>query len=140
MDTGEIPVKQLSFGLFLAVFFLAGFGAGSILTQNNTEAPETSTETVSEDEAVSNGENYLNQGPLSYPFTYNLSTESIQKVEIGNTEMYNWTVSYTVEANPFSGPTYSLPGNQTSAQKSLNLYITTDGTHVFPSQPIRITQ
>lgn len=135
-----MPVKEIVFGLFLAVFFLVGFGAGSILTQTSKDSVKKPSSKVSMEKAVSNGEKYLTQGPLSYPFTYNLTTRNIEEVEIGNTKMYNWTVSYVVEANPFQGPTYNVPGNQTKATKTMNLYITTDGQYIFPSQPIQITQ
>lgn len=151
MDSDQIPVKELSIAGFMAVFFVIGFSTATVLNPGTNEPTDAETDTrpdteniqenaVTQDQVISNTESYLQNGPLSYPFTYNLSTENIQKINVGNTEMYNLTVSYTVEANPFQGPTYTLPGNQTSARKTLNLYTTTDGTHVFPSEPIRITQ
>ena len=140
MNTEELPVRELAVGTLLTAFFLLGLATGTFLQDDSGNAAEASPDMVDSETAVSNGESYLKNGPLSYPFTYNLSTEKVEKIELGSTRMYNWTVSYTVEANPFEGPTYAVPGNQTETRKTLSIYITGDGGYVFPSEPIKITQ
>ncbi|MFB6158186.1 MAG: hypothetical protein ABEJ95_00830 [Candidatus Nanohalobium sp.] len=142
METEQLPLQQIIIGTLLAAFFATGFITSQTLQpqEQNIQKPETPTDKVDRETAIENGKNYLQNGPLSYPFTYNLSTENIQTVQIGNTQMYNWTITYTVEANPFNGPTYEVPGNQTKTRKNMNLYMTTNGEYIFPSQPIKITR
>lgn len=139
----EIEVeKPVFYGVLLAAFFVAGFlSAGMLQNVGQSKPAETGDGSfkVSQQTAVSNAENYVRKGPLSYPFTYNLSTVSIEKAEVGGNNFYNWTFSYTVEANPLQGSTYQIPGNQTKAQKQMNIYISPDGTNIFPSEPIKLT-
>lgn len=145
MEIEEVPNREIIIGSLMAIFFITGFITSQTLDNGEKtniepdkekEAPENIN--VGKETVKENGKNYLTQGPLSYPFTYNLSTEKIQKTSLGNTNMYNWTISYTVEANPLQGATYSVPGNQTQTEKRMNLYITEDGRHLFPSTPIQI--
>jgi hypothetical protein len=139
--------KPLLYGIAFTAFFITGFlTATTIQTpeKKNTPPPQTTESQenrfqVSQQEAVSNAETYLRNGPLSYPFTYNISTTSIEETEVGGNNFYNWTFTYTVEANPLQGTTYQIPGNQTKTQKQMNIYISPDGTSIFPSQPIKLT-
>jgi hypothetical protein len=140
-------------GLGLSVFFATGFVAGTSLAPGTASAeqpeepetaqPEAGEEDegtdVTQEEAIQKGVSALESGPLSYPFTYNLSTESVNRDELGGTYFYNWTVSYVVDANPFDGPIYSVPGNSTSTEKTLTLYVSRDGDHMFQSPPIETT-
>jgi hypothetical protein len=133
--------KPVFYGVVLAAFFMAGFlSAGMLQNVGQSKQAETGEDRfkVSKQTAVSNAENYVRKGPLSYPFTYNLSTVSIEKAKVGGNNFYNWTFTYTVEANPLRGSTYQIPENQTKAQKQMNIYISPDGTTIFPSQPIKL--
>ena len=145
MDLGENELKIAGgFGLLMAVFFITGFVAGNTLdTESNGPEQENQKlqqdSDVSQEEAIQKGVSSLQSGPMSYPFTYNLSTVSVNEHEIGGTSFYNWTVSYTVESNPLQGPIYSVPGNATSTEKTLTLYLSRDGEYLFQSPPVRTT-
>lgn len=136
----EMVATASAVGILMAFFFASGFVTSEILDQSNDEVkPETTPEPeVSQDEAISGAKSYLESGPFSYPFAYNLSTSSVEEVEFGGGSFYNWTLSYTVEANPLNSPIYSVPGNQTKAEKDLNLYVSRDGRYLFQSGPIEI--
>lgn len=132
------------FGLLMAVFFVTGFVAGNTLNAGSGSPEKTDQNMkqvtdVTQEEAIQKGVSALESGPLSYPFTYNISTVSVNEHELGGTYFYNWTVSYTVDSNPFQGPIYTVPGNATSTEKTLTLYLSRDGEYMFQSPPIRTT-
>jgi hypothetical protein len=142
MDLGENELKITGgFGLLMAVFFVTGFMAGNTLNTGSNVANQNQQGTeVTQEEALQKGVSSLESGPMSYPFTYNLSTVSVNEHEISGTSFYNWTVSYTVEANPLQGPIYSVPRNATSTEKTLTLYLSRDGEYLFQSPPVRTTR
>lgn len=143
LDSDKIlPVAAL--GALLAVFFVGGFLVNDFLgvgqqTQigNQTQQAEEEGKTLSQQQALEKVKNYLVSGPLSYPFTYNLTTVSVSKDKRleGTDYLYNWTISYTVEANPFDSGIYYVPPNQTKTTQTMTLYVTKNGNYFFASVP-----
>ncbi|MFB6166980.1 MAG: hypothetical protein ABEJ62_01830 [Candidatus Nanohaloarchaea archaeon] len=148
-DTGTLKVGAAA-GVLLAGFFIAGFAASDLLstpTGKVSASPHdhpgngTGEMTVSNStrqKALQKATDYLRAGPFSYPFTYNITTKSVNVDRRLGAVFYNWTISYVVEANPFKSPIYKVPGNRTRTTKTLTLYVSRNGDFLFQSPPIEI--
>lgn len=139
MDAGDWDFSKAAVpAALLAVFFVAGFLAGGGSTgQAQATSVQQDTVDVTRAEAVDKAVKKLEAGPLSYPFTYNVSVASVTNdTRIPGTTFYNVTLSFVVEPNPFQSPLYTVPGNQSTATKSLTVYVSEDGKLMFQSPPI----
>lgn len=131
----------------LAVFFVAGFVSGSFMgagqgtptgqatdTDDNPDDTSTDGPAVSQDEAISKAEQFLMNTQFDYPFVRNVSTVSVEKDTSISEEgfLYNWTVSFVVEPNPFDRELYSVPPNESQATKRMNVFVSPNGDYIFP--------
>lgn len=143
MDLDQENLKVgLLFAVFLTIFFVVGFylGGGTFVNKKTIDSSaknQSEGSEVTQEEAIGKAKDYLKAGPFSYPFTYNLTTVSVNEHEVGDGTFYNWTISYTVEANPLQSPIYTVPGNRTKTTKKLTVYVSSDGKYLFQSPPIR---
>lgn len=134
--------KEAIIGAFLTLFFVLGFITHSLsVDKQETRLDKKSQNSIpTQSQAISSAKTYLKSGPLSYPFTYNLTTVSLEQTEIGGATFYNWTVSFTVEPNPLNPPLYQVPANQSRAQKHITVFVSNDGKYMFQSPPIKLQQ
>ncbi|MFB6294266.1 MAG: hypothetical protein ABEI97_00755 [Candidatus Nanohaloarchaea archaeon] len=146
----ELDGNALQTSAFVAVllagFFVAGFLTSSVVAPStptgdavadHPHEDEEQPAAISPEAAADKAMQKLASGPLSYPFTYNLTVESITNdTRIPGTTFYSTTFSYVVEPNPFQGQIYSVPANQTSTTKTLTVYVSQDGEFMFQNEPI----
>ncbi|MDY6768791.1 MAG: hypothetical protein SVW02_01650 [Candidatus Nanohaloarchaea archaeon] len=144
MDAERDTVRTAALmGVLFAGFFIGGFAFHSVTAPSTptgnvaADHPHDEPAAVSPQAAADKAMQKLASGPLSYPFTYNISTVSVENdTRIPGTTFYKTTVSYVVEPNPFKSSLYTVPKNQTSTTKTLTVYVSQDGKFLFQNAPI----
>jgi hypothetical protein len=146
MGLEDDKLAVVGIAALLAAFFVAGFISSSFLGAGqgtptgqatdmaDGEDSQSDGPAVSQDEAISRAERFLMNTQFDYPFVRNVSTITVEKdTSIGGDGfMYNWTVSFIVEPNPFQGELYSVPQNQTQATKTMTVFVSPNGDYIFP--------
>lgn len=131
----SLIIGGIVIGALLAVFFISGFLiSGHVISSNNISNSENNSEIANQ--AAKNIMNKLGKTTFSYPFAYNLSKVSLNKVN--DSSFHNLTISFTIEANPFDNGIYRVPGNKSKVNRQISLFIDGKGNYFFSSPPQKV--